>query len=250
MEKRLPPLMPSPSTVIHHRSDDKVSFARQKRRQVASACLNCRKRKEKCDDKRPTCGACARRGVTCNNESKDDESANCIALRHRNMSLRQENEQLRDLFKLLHNLPTEEGQEVIARLKVADDPIQVLRAVQEATLLINNPNSRSYSALMDSRLERLDLLALRENAIRVDAKPWTAVASDGIVSELVSSFFNWENSFYVPIIDRDAFLEEMRSGNPATAKYCTPFLVNAICADRCVSFRPNGLAFGKGVRVY
>ncbi|EFY91265.1 C6 transcription factor, putative [Metarhizium acridum CQMa 102] len=237
MENRLPLLLPSPSTVIIHsgRNNDKLSLVRQKRRQVASACANCRKRKEKCDDKRPTCGACARRGVTCNNDIKEDESASTVALRHRNTSLRQENEQLRELFKLLHKLPTEEGQEVISRLKVADDPIQVLRSVQEASLLINNPNSSSYSALLDSRLERLDLLALREGAIRVDAKPWTAVAGDGIVSELISSFFNWDDAFYLPFLDREAFLEEMRAGNVAAAKYCTPFLVNAICADRLLT---------------
>lgn len=239
MEKRLPLLLPSPSTVIIHsgKNNDKFSIVRQKRRQVASACANCRKRKEKCDDKRPTCGACARRGVTCNNDIKEDEPAGTVALRHRNISLRQENDQLRELFKLLHKLPTEEGQEVISRLKIADDPIQVLRSVQDASLLINNPNSSSYSALLDSRLERLDLLALRESAIRVDAKPWTAVAGDGMVSELVSSFFNWDDAFYLPFLDREAFLEDMRAGNVATAKYCTPFLVNAICADRSVSIQ-------------
>ncbi|KHN99136.1 Zn(2)-C6 fungal-type DNA-binding domain protein [Metarhizium album ARSEF 1941] len=239
MEKRLPFLLPSPSTVVVHtdKSNDKLAFARQKRRQVASACANCRRRKEKCDDKRPTCGACARRGVTCNNDMKQDESAGAVALRHRNASLKLENEQLRDLFKLLHSLPAEEGQEVISRLKAADDPIQVLRSVQEASLLINNPNSSSCSALLDSRLDRLDLLALRESAIRVDAKPWTAVAGDGIVSELISSFFNWDDALYLPFLDREAFVEDMRARNVAAAKFCTPFLVNAICAARCYTCR-------------
>jgi hypothetical protein len=173
-------------------------------------------------------------GVVCNNSSKEDELPSTVTLRHRNIALAKENEQFRELFSLLHRLPTQEGQEVISRLKVADDPLQVLRTVQEASLLINNPSSPSNSALLDSRLERLDLLALRESAIRIDAKPWTAVAGDGIVSELVSSFFNWDDAFYLPFIDREAFLDEMRAGNPATAKYCTPFLVNAMCADRCV----------------
>ncbi|OAA51725.1 Zn(2)-C6 fungal-type DNA-binding domain protein [Metarhizium rileyi] len=241
MERRLPPLMPSPSTAItpNSKNNEKLAFARQKRRQVSSACANCRKRKEKCDDKRPTCGACARRGVTCNNDIKEDDPANAVALRHRNMSLKKENEQLRELFRLLHTLPAEDGQEVLSKLKTADDPIQVLRSVQQAKLLINNPNpnSSSYGALLDSRLERLDLLALRESAIRVDAKPWTAVAGDGIVSELVSSFFNWDDALYLPFLDREVFLEEMRAANPGTAKYCTPFLVNAMCADRCYTCR-------------
>ncbi|KAG6019116.1 hypothetical protein E4U41_003392, partial [Claviceps citrina] len=86
-------------------------------------------------------------------------------------------------------------------------------------------------------LERLELLALRESSIRVDARPWTAVASDGLVSELVSSFFTWDDAFFLPIVDREAFLADMRSGNVAKAKYCSPFLVNAICASRCYTCR-------------
>jgi hypothetical protein len=71
--------------------------------------------------------------------------------------------------------------------------------------------------------------------IKVKASPWTAVARRGIVSELVSSFFAWDNLLLHSFIDRDSFLRDMELGNPKEARYCSPFLVNAICATQCVS---------------
>ncbi|KAG6057967.1 hypothetical protein E4U17_000671 [Claviceps sp. LM77 group G4] len=253
MERRLPRLMPMPgpasatsdSYQVYQVDDsssissttDKAMSSRKRRRQVSAACANCRKRKERCDDKRPTCGACARRGAICNNGTKDDDSSLTTTLKSRNAALLHENAQLRDLFAVLRGISPAHGHEVLTRLRAADDPIRALKTIYEAPLLlstVSRPASSSVSELLDPRLERLELLALQESPIRVDARPWTAVASDGLVSELISSFFIWDDAFLMPMIDRDAFLADMRSGNIANAKYCSPFLVNAICASRCV----------------
>lgn len=245
MDKQLLPLMPAPSSSVAapgaagprqgSGADNRVAFTRQKRRQVASACANCRRRKEKCDDKRPTCGACARRGVVCNNVTKGDEVSLTSTLRTRNAALKQENDQLRQLFSILRRASATGGQELLTRLRVAEDPIQILSSIQESTLISSCPDSPLGAQQMDPKLERIDLLALRESLLRVEARPWTVVAPDGLVSELISSFFIWDDPFFLPLIDREAFLTGMRSGRPATAKYCSPFLVNAICASRCVS---------------
>ncbi|KAG6208064.1 hypothetical protein E4U35_000441 [Claviceps purpurea] len=246
MERRLPRLMPMPgpasATSDSYQVDDsssisnttdKATSSRKRRRQVSAACANCRKRKERCDDKRPTCGACARRGAICNNGTKDDDSSLTTTLKSRNAALLHENAQLRDLFAVLRGISPAHGHEVLTRLRAADDPIRALKTIYEAPLLLSRPASSSVSELLDPRLEKLELLALQESPIRVDARPWTAVASDGLVSELISSFFIWDDAFLMPMIDRDAFLTDMRSGNIANAKYCSPFLVNAICASRC-----------------
>ncbi|KAG5945456.1 hypothetical protein E4U53_006704 [Claviceps sorghi] len=249
--RRLAPLMPgiesasasasaSAQTTNSSNNTNTIGAAtRYKRHQVAAACANCRKRKEKCDDRRPTCGACARRGVACNNGSKNDAgSALTTTLKSRNAALLHENERLRDLFDALRAVPPSDGHDILARLRAADDPVRALRAIQERPIspslsLLSPSPSPSPDPVLDPRLERLDLLALRESSIRVDAMPWTAVASDGLVSELISSFFTWDDAFYLPIVDREAFLADMRSGNVANARYCSPFLVNAICASRC-----------------
>ncbi|KAG5981442.1 hypothetical protein E4U55_002946 [Claviceps digitariae] len=217
----------------------------------SSACSNCRARKQKCDDKRPTCGACARRGVPCNNSSKNHAADSVLlasTLQSRNAALLRENDQLRQLFVALQAMGPTDGHEMLARLRSAEDP---LCALQLLSAPASSPSTASFppgpppslspfsspDLRLDSRLDRLDLLALRESPIRVDARPWTAVASDGLVSELISSFFTWDDAFFLPIVDREAFLADMRAGNVANARYCSPFLVNAICASRCYTCR-------------
>ncbi|KAG5984191.1 hypothetical protein E4U54_006165 [Claviceps lovelessii] len=243
-----PPSAPPTDNIIINNNINNTHKPRQKRRQVAAACANCRKRKEKCDDRRPTCSACAKRGVPCNNDSKNDDSHSALAtittlttLKSRNAALLHENEQLRDLFVALRTASPSRGQDMLARLRAADDPLRALRAIHGVTSPLSSSLASSSSPpsspdmRLDARLERLELLALRESSIRVDARPWTAVAGDGLVSELISSFFTWDDAFFLPIIDREAFLADMRSGNVARAEYCSRFLVNAICASRCVS---------------
>jgi hypothetical protein len=81
----------------------------------------------------------------------------------------------------------------------------------------------------------VDREALDLAPIKVHARPWTIVADDGIVSELISGFFEVDHLYYIPAIDRDTFLDDMEKANIREAKYCSPLLVNAICAYRCVS---------------
>jgi hypothetical protein len=87
---------------------------------------------------------------------------------------------------------------------------------------------------LDRRLQKLDGQALLESPIKVRAHPWTDVADDGLVSELVNSFFAWDNSFFCPFIDQECFVEEMNKQDLSETKHCTPLLVNAICASRSV----------------
>jgi hypothetical protein len=67
------------------------------------------------------------------------------------------------------------------------------------------------------------------------ACPWTTVTDDsGLVSHLISLYFTWNHLFF-NWIDRDLFLRDLNSGN-AHSPFCSPFLVNAILADACVSW--------------
>lgn len=70
--------------------------------------------------------------------------------------------------------------------------------------------------------------------INVPAWPWTRLdADDGLVSHLVSIFLNY-NNVYWRFLEEDLFLTDMQAGSIA-AEYCSPFLVNAVCALACVS---------------
>ena len=80
----------------------------------------------------------------------------------------------------------------------------------------------------------VDAEALAESPLKVPARPWTSVAGDGIVSDLISAFFRWDDSFIYPFIDRALFFRDMKLAELGS-RYCSPLLVNAICATRAVS---------------
>jgi hypothetical protein len=73
-----------------------------------------------------------------------------------------------------------------------------------------------------------------EVPFRVPAKPWTTVTEDAdLVSHLISLYFTWDFPFHV-FLDRDVFLRDMAKGD-LNSEFCSPFLVNALLANACVS---------------
>ena len=72
-----------------------------------------------------------------------------------------------------------------------------------------------------------------KNAISVPAQPWTKLTTDdALVSHLVTVFLNY-NNVYWRYVEEDIFLRNMQNGVPN--EFCSPFLVNAICAMACLS---------------
>lgn len=76
----------------------------------------------------------------------------------------------------------------------------------------------------------------------VPANPWTTVTdSDDLVSHLVSLYLTWGYPFYA-FFCRETFVKHMRSGQ-LNSDFCSPFLVNALLANACVSDDPNTSAW-------
>lgn len=156
----------------------------------------------------------------------------------RQLDLKKENTQLREIFRCLSVLPLEDTIKILDRIRAEEDPIAVVRLARATELSISAgvaPNAVLAGAMRSNpRLQAIDLRALTNSPIKLSACPWTTVASDGLVSDLVASFFRWDNTFLFPFIDRDAFIMDMRGCDIENASYCSPLLVNAICASRCV----------------
>ncbi|TDZ32711.1 Nitrogen assimilation transcription factor nit-4 [Colletotrichum trifolii] len=203
--------------------------AASKRQVIAVACDNCRRRKAKCDGNRPKCQHCTKRGVECHYEANQGETVS-LALKRKANVLETENAQYRDLFRMVCSKTEDEAQEIFRRIRVSGDPLRVLESIRQAEMLLPTPSTNDR--VHDSRLAKLNEKAMEASLIRVPAKPWTAIADDGLVSELVTDFFSWENASTFPAIERDLFLSDMRAGNVKKAKWCSPILVNAICALR------------------
>lgn len=146
------------------------------------------------------------------------------------------------LFDFIHDRTEADSWEIFKRIRLSKDPLAVLQSVKDADLVLPNPTLvPAASDLGDPRIRKLDDEARDSCPFHVPARPWTAVAGDGLVSELVCGIFAWDAYVY-PFFRPDAFLADMRRMDPSTAQYCSPFLVNAICAMRAVRpsscFRP------------
>jgi hypothetical protein len=71
------------------------------------------------------------------------------------------------------------------------------------------------------------------NNFLVPAQPWTKLTTDdALVSHLVTVFLNYPNVYW-RYVEEDLFLHGMQRG--IANEYCSPFLVNAVCALACMS---------------
>ncbi|KAL2752717.1 hypothetical protein ACRALDRAFT_2113171, partial [Sodiomyces alcalophilus JCM 7366] len=183
-----------------------------------------------CDGARPLCHRCAARDEECVYRADVNETAS-QALKRKHRALQLEHAQYVELFNLLRDRPVDEAQEIFHRIRTSSEPAQVLQAVRQAEILLPFPTTSEWAG--HPQLAKLDRDALMDSAIKVSARPWTNVVGDGLVSELITSFFIWDDAYWFPCIDRDVFLEDMATGDVQKAKWCSPVLVNAICALRC-----------------
>ncbi|KAI1359785.1 putative C6 transcription factor [Xylaria arbuscula] len=226
----LVPLQPKPNT-IGEDVDPSPPPARPRkgRSAVLVACEPCRRLKAKCDGERPSCHRCRTRGQDCVYELPHDALSRSSARKEIANRLQLENSELRLLLHHLSSRPEAEAHDIYRRLRLTVDPIALMHSIKQAELLLPVGERDGDELAM---LRQLDANALEESVIKVPAQPWTSVSGDGIVSELISSWFKWDDGFLYPFVDRECFLRDIHSANPQNATYCSPFLVNAICAYR------------------
>lgn len=123
--------------------------------------------------------------------------------------------------------PEAEVAQILQRIRSAPDAFEVLRFIQQGSLLLQLVATTERT---DSKMKLIDADALLNSRFKVHAAPWTTVAGDGIVSHLLTQVFHREQPFILPFLDEGPFLADMASGNVANAKFCSPLLVNALCA--------------------
>ncbi|KAK4182529.1 nitrogen assimilation transcription factor nirA, partial [Podospora australis] len=186
-----------------------------------------------CDGERPRCGACVKRrepGIDCEYPVRQGAVSRYSDLKQTFGKLERENREFRELFAYLRERPEHEAFEVYRRLRTTTDPLGTLQFVRDADALLAMPAANSCS-LSDRRAAEIEAEALASSPIKVPSRPWTSVAGDGLVSNLVSSFFKWDHPFMIPFIDQELFVRDMRGGE---GPHCSAFLVNAICTLRSI----------------
>jgi hypothetical protein len=204
-------------------------------------------------------------GTECQYDAGPDETRS-LARKRKFEEMKSDLTDLQELYEYLRERPLAEVAEVIRRIRSDADPCKVLRLVREGDLLLQASaigRKGIEAADVEHIVDKLDDAAYRQSSIKVSAKQWTDVAGDGLVSELVSIFFDMEQPFATTYVDRHCFLEDMASEQIGSARFCSPALVNAICAIgavsgkafyspyrlvQCLTFLPVHLKNGKGDR--
>lgn len=184
-----------------------------------------------CDGKRPSCGRCGKSGILCEYDTDADMSRS-LAMRRRNDALQNEINQLKGLLAHIRCCPEVEAQEIYRRLRASNNP-------QDLDFLARpywSPSNQGHQQQRSTPWsENLKWSAPPSDVTTSFIRPWTSLADEGLVRELVLAFFAHDHRSWIPFVDQDCFLAEMSGGNTGRVTYCSPFLVNAICAFRCVS---------------
>jgi len=233
---KLPELLPkpalsqSPGSSSSDPTDPLISkhIAPLQRRTVVSiACGTCQAKKRKCDGLRPTCTYCKQQDLQCSYEAAPGESR-VIARKRKQEELQRDLDGLQELYGYLRTRSEQEVNEIVRRIGANHDPFSVLHSIRDGDLLVQA--STGYRDSNNQALQKLNQDALQRCTIKVPARPWTVIANDGVVSELISIFFATEHPFIATFVDKECFLREMKSGDIKAATLCSPFLVNAICS--------------------
>ncbi|GIJ99731.1 hypothetical protein Aspvir_003733 [Aspergillus viridinutans] len=213
------------------------------RQKQTRACVACRERKQKCDSGRP-CARCFENGVECIVDEGNDLRRKG-ALKRKAAMMEQDQELLIQLVRALRgsnerhvshlvnmirsHASLQEIREYITdhlKLGTIEDTSEVKEFRRQIHLLLDLEGP----AFESQKTQRV----AHSRPFNVPAKPWTVIqCRSAFVSELVSLWFTWNHSTF-PCIDRSLFVRDMRAGN-VVCQYCSPFLVNAILADACVS---------------
>lgn len=153
------------------------------------------------------------------------------------LQLRREVHQLKRLYGYICASDEGEAFSVFERIRASGNTssIDALRSVNQDEFLptpefTESPKSPEMSD--DPCVDTVNNLL-----IKLQAMPWSVVAGDEAVSELVSQYFAFDYLYVFPPILRHTFIEEMKLGDIEAATCCAPLLVNAICAQQCVSGR-------------
>ncbi|KAF2204734.1 hypothetical protein GQ43DRAFT_437621 [Delitschia confertaspora ATCC 74209] len=236
-----------------------------KRRCVSSACVPCRRRKSKCDGGTPICATCTAVYKTecfydAESESRRSKAGTGPTPQKRESTgVADTNENAGVLLKLMQSLPESDVSELvqhIRREKHLDVPA-LLESWKRVVTLPPKPLPGQDSlegdlsvllgkpAVTQTGVSRhyghtsgLSLVAEDENYTRsqmpIPNRPrldtWTIVTQDlSFIHYLFDLYFEWSHGYYT-IFSRECFYQDFESGRQ---KYCSPLLVNAICAYGC-----------------
>ncbi|KAG6055725.1 hypothetical protein E4U32_006132 [Claviceps aff. humidiphila group G2b] len=199
------------------------------------ACDTCRRKKSKCDGQRPICDRCSRCGSHCNYAAEVGESRSAALNKRYRALVRDYNRLAKEAYMLrrfyghIRAVPEEQAFSVFVKIRASRSsrPLDVLESLDET----HQERNEFLAPYEDSNGENNE--ADSDQNIEVRAAPWTTVAGDEVVSELITQYFTFDYLYVFPPINRTIFVREMASPSVHPGLCCSQLLVNAICAQQC-----------------
>ncbi|KAF2842734.1 hypothetical protein M501DRAFT_924143 [Patellaria atrata CBS 101060] len=204
------------------------------------ACISCRKRKTKCDGRRPSCSQCEIRGGHKCEYDMTDEQRSLTYLREDSNRLVQDKNILETLIDVLQHESEEESNEVLRRLRNQDaDMYHVAQQVIAGRALSNvrgessstppRPSSSNINvkgggiATMGRNVRQFE----DHPKVSITVRNWTAATEDHeVLRQRLSCYFSWQHSLFQSFPE-DLFWDDLALSQ---SKHCSRLLVNAVCA--------------------
>ncbi|KAF7511200.1 hypothetical protein GJ744_005097 [Endocarpon pusillum] len=214
-------------------------------RKASTACLACKQRKSKCNEGTP-CESCQLRQSPCIYDRNADQRRRAASQKNTEELNRQRTllggilaiiqaaqpEKLDYLCNLIRgnatltDLATHIESSLNADPEIFELSQQIMRSNEEQT--------QGPTGSRRSNEDRIRPQSLILPPIPQLAYPWTTLASDEVVSHLVSLYFTWEQPC-LQFVDKMAFLADMKAGDVARRhSFCSPLLVSALLAQACL----------------
>ncbi|OAQ58392.2 fungal zn(2)-Cys(6) binuclear cluster domain-containing protein [Pochonia chlamydosporia 170] len=169
-----------------------------------------------CDKERPSCTRCDKQGMECVYITNAGETRSSAFKRKYN-SLEEELDTLRTLFSYVQTRPQSEAQNTLMSvIQLCQDPAEAIQLFltqgDGATEIEEFAEAEvSESFITPTCSEAHPFLA--KHLVHVQARPWTTVAGDAIVSQIISQFFIDERPLALPIVDFTVFIRDMTQGD-------------------------------------
>ncbi|KAK3072237.1 hypothetical protein LTR53_007185 [Teratosphaeriaceae sp. CCFEE 6253] len=225
-----------------------------KRRAVSSACLQCRKRKSKCDGAVPSCSTCIAVYRTECSYDADSDHRRKGALKRDIQTLQQQNDALEVIVASLQSLPEDEAVSLLHSLR-GDSSFDVVAASLRANVRL--PSSYGAQTLEADFAEEISQstatgsTAESSTSTRAHVQQSSFEADDNaqvastlterrdtwfrnpqdaeFVEHLLNLYFAWVHTFY-HLFPRELFLRDMSHGS---TDHCSALLVHAVMALGC-----------------
>ncbi|KAG0668843.1 hypothetical protein C6P45_004326 [Maudiozyma exigua] len=201
---------------------ERTDILLQDKKGRSRSCLLCRRRKQRCDHKVPSCTACLKAGVKCVQPVRYINALNNNTSNHRTKNVKQQenveivsnsnDEITRDSIQNIHNdkIPSQEK-----KLKI-EKKINKKKKDSDKIMDITSPSKDDYTKLLEKKLKYLEkLVSLETNSAEFNKKLQQYKKISHLLEKADS--IESENLITLPAPHPDNSPVNLRSGTPNTA---------------------------------